>query len=94
MKQRNQSGRRPGAVAPSFPVLQLREPDPLLSSREIMDYLGIGRSTLWRLYRDPEFPAFRTSAKGAWKMRQSDLDRWIRETVNRRTKSAPGPSAF
>ena len=94
MKKLNESGRRPGAVAPSFPVLQLREPDPLLSSREIMDYLGIGRSTLWRLYRDPEFPAFRTSAKGAWKMRQSDLDRWIRETVNRRTKSAPGPSAF
>ena len=66
MKQRNQNGRRPGAAAPSLPLLPLRESDPLLSSREIMAYLGIGRSTLWRLYRDPEFPAFRTSAKGAW----------------------------
>ena len=94
MNQNKKPRRSSGAAAPFRPAFPFREADPLLSSREIMAYLGIGRSTLWRLYRDPEFPAFRTSDKGAWKIRQSDLDRWIQNTVNRRVKDAAGPSAF
>ena len=51
--------------------------DHLLTSDEVRQYLGIGRTKLYQLYRDPSFPAFRIGEGGAWLIRRSDLNRWL-----------------
>ena len=47
--------------------------DHLLTSDELRRYLGIGRTKLYQLYRDPSFPAFRLGEGGAWLVRRSAL---------------------
>ena len=42
-----------------------------------MEYLGIGRTKLYQLYRDPSFPAFRLGEGGAWLIRRSALNHWL-----------------
>lgn len=51
--------------------------DQLLTSAELMKYLGIGRTKLYQLYRDPSFPAFRLGEGGAWLVRRSALNHWL-----------------
>lgn len=51
--------------------------DHLLTSAELMKYLGIGRTKLYQLYRDPSFPAFRLGEGGAWLIRRSALNHWL-----------------
>ena len=37
----------------------------LMTSGEVQEYLGIGRTKLYQLYQDPSFPAFRIGEGGA-----------------------------
>jgi predicted DNA-binding transcriptional regulator AlpA len=57
---------------------RLWEHDPLLSSFETADYLGVPRQTLavWRARKPPAGPAF--SRVGRYvRYRKSDIDRWL-----------------
>ena len=56
---------------------QKERDDRLLTSDEVKQYLGIGRTKLYQLYRDPSFPAFRLGEGGAWMVRRSALNRWL-----------------
>ena len=51
--------------------------DHLLTSDELRQYLGIGRTKLYQLYQDPSFPAFRLGEGGAWLVRRSALEHWL-----------------
>ncbi len=51
--------------------------DRLMTSEEVRQYLGIGRTKLYQLYQDPSFPAFRLGEGGAWLVRRSALNRWL-----------------
>ncbi len=51
--------------------------DQLMTSEEVRQYLGIGRTKLYQLYREPSFPAFRLGEGGAWLVRRAELNRWL-----------------
>lgn len=51
--------------------------DKLMNSAEVRAYLGIGHTTLSKLYQRQDFPACRIGLGGAWKVRRSALDRWL-----------------
>jgi excisionase family DNA binding protein len=51
--------------------------DRLMTSEEVRQYLGIGRTKLYQLYQDPGFPAFRLGEGGAWLVRRSALNHWL-----------------
>ena len=61
--------------------------DQLLTSAELMKYLGIGRTKLYQLYQDPSFPAFRLGEGGAWMVRRSALNHWLDLVVKRPGKT-------
>ena len=61
--------------------------DQLLTSAELMKYLGIGRTKLYQLYQDPSFPAFRLGEGGAWMVHRSALNRWLNLVVKQPGKT-------
>ena len=61
--------------------------DQLLTSAELMKYLGIGRTKLYQLYQDPSFPAFRLGEGGAWMVRRSALNRGLDRVVKQPGKT-------
>lgn len=59
--------------------------DRPLTSKEVMDHLGISRGTFWKLVR--EYPRhFRTFRSGRWRvMDRADLEAWkdFRKSLDR-----------
>ncbi|MAT15965.1 MAG: hypothetical protein CMJ46_11930 [Planctomyces sp.] len=49
----------------------------LLTSQQIMDYLQIKRTTLWKLVKQQGLPAYQFGAKGDYRFRKSEVDAWI-----------------
>lgn len=50
----------------------------LLRTQEMMERIGLSRTTIWRLERsDPDFPARRRIGAGAVGWLESEVDRWI-----------------
>lgn len=47
----------------------------LLSTKQLMDYLGIGRNKAYSLMTRDDFPSFMLD--GLWKVSQKALDEWI-----------------
>jgi prophage regulatory protein len=48
-----------------------------LSTREVMDVTGMGRTTLWRLEREGEFPRRRRIVGHRVGWLESEVDEWI-----------------
>lgn len=55
-----------------------RPDDPLLDQRQIINYLGISRTQLWRVRRTGDFPAPLHLSPGICRWRQSQLLEWLR----------------
>jgi len=53
-------------------ALALQAPDELLTTAEVGDYLGVGRTTVGRLLQDGQLPAARVGQR--WLIRRSDLE--------------------
>ena len=53
----------------------------VLTACEVMDYLGIGETTLYRLLRSGELGAFRIGK--IWKIPRKELDKYIDKSVER-----------
>ena len=53
----------------------------VLTAYEVMDYLGIGETTLYRLLRSGELGAFRIGK--IWKIPRKELDKYIDKSVER-----------
>jgi excisionase family DNA binding protein len=48
----------------------------MLTAPEVCEYLRVSRSTLYRLFRDHDIPAFRVS-KRDWRVAVDDLAQWV-----------------
>lgn len=53
--------------------------DEILTSREAMQLLKIGRTKLWQLIRDHDIPAYRTGTgkRAGLRFKRADLIRWL-----------------
>ncbi|WP_412031012.1 helix-turn-helix transcriptional regulator [Halomonas sp. M4R1S46] len=47
-----------------------------LTDREVAQWAGLGRTTIWRLVGQGRFPRPVKPAPGATRWRRKDLDRW------------------
>jgi len=48
----------------------------MLTAPEVCEYLRVSRTTLYRLFRDRDIPAFRVS-KRDWRVAVDDLAKWV-----------------
>ena len=53
----------------------------ILNSKEIMQKLRIGKSTLYQLLKDPDFPTYKIGRK--YYASEEEIDKWI---VNKQNK--------
>ena len=58
----------------------------ILTLDEVAAYLKAGKRTVYRLAQKGEIPAFKLG--GTWRVRRSDLDRWIAESINKKPGAA------
>ncbi len=68
--------------------MNIRNQDPLLTSEQAAEYIGIKVNTLaiWRMQRRPGSPAF-VRVGSHVRYRQSELERWIKsQTVEYATR--------
>ena len=56
----------------------------VLTAYEVMDYLGIGETTLYRLLKSGELGAFRIGK--IWKIPRKELDKYIDNSVKKNMK--------
>ncbi len=49
----------------------------ILTVRELATYLRVSMSTIYRLTRDKELPAFRVG--GDWRFKLDEIEKWTRE---------------
>jgi excisionase family DNA binding protein len=59
----------------------------VMSMREVTEYLGCSKFTVYRLLRSGEFPGFRLGSD--WRFRRSDIERWIMDRQVALDQSAP-----
>ena len=50
------------------------ETDDIMTVREVTEYLRIHRTTLYRLLKEKEIPAFRIGSD--WRFSRTQLDKW------------------
>ena len=53
----------------------------VMTAYEVMDYLGIGENTLYRLLKSGELGAFRIGR--IWKIPRKEVDKYIDKSVER-----------
>ena len=55
--------------------------DELLTSREVQDLLKIGRTKLWDLVRNNDFPAYRLGdgSRASLRFKRSELLAWLEQ---------------
>lgn len=58
----------------------------LLSTRRVCEILDISRSTLWRMVRRGSFPEPLNISPGRVGFVDAEVELWIRERVNKRSK--------
>jgi len=49
----------------------------LLSAKEVVSVLGVGRTTLWRLVKDGEFPSAKKISAGRVGWLSTDVEKWV-----------------
>ena len=68
----------------------MREPldqlDPLLSTEEVAEYLGVGQATVYRWCREGSLPAVKIGRR--WRVRRSALEEFVRK--NERSETLVG----
>jgi excisionase family DNA binding protein len=52
-----------------------RYDSPVLTVKEVADYLQVHQSTIYRLLKRNMLPAFRIGSD--WRFRKADLDEWL-----------------
>ena len=55
----------------------------VLTAYEVMDYLGVGENTIYKLLKSCELGAFRIGK--TWKIPRKELDKYIDKSVKRNT---------
>ncbi len=55
--------------------------DEIMTIPEVAEYLRLGESTVYRLVRDGELPAFRVGGK--WRFHRKRLEHWIEQETER-----------
>ena len=65
-----QGGRRGRSQAPGLKVFSVGDACAML---------GISRSTLYKLIRVGELPAFKLSQGGRWRFKREDLEAWLED---------------
>jgi excisionase family DNA binding protein len=61
-----------------------------MALREVAEYLGCSKVTVYRLLKHGEFPAFRLG--GDWRFRRSDIDKWIAQQQQQAPQPEETPS--
>lgn len=59
-----------------------KEIDPLLTVTEVLDILGVTRSTFSKWRRAQETPAMIRLPNGSLRVRQSEFDRWLEQLTD------------
>ena len=57
---------------------------PILTPKELGDYLGLHLVTVYRLIKDNKIPAARVG--GQWRFKTSEIDRWLEERMTTKGK--------
>ena len=58
----------------------------IMTVADVAEYLKCHPSTIYRLLKAGQIPAFRVGYD--WRLRRSDIDRWIAKGCNRPTEAA------
>jgi excisionase family DNA binding protein len=64
--------------------------DPLLTARQLSEWLGVSAETVLRWTRRGQLPAIRLPG-GAIRIRESDLDGWLHERATAQTRKCQPP---
>ena len=59
----------------------------VLTVKEVADYLNVHQSTIYRMLKRAELPAFRVGSD--WRFNIENIDRWRLEQIDRQTNPAP-----
>jgi excisionase family DNA binding protein len=54
-------------------------PSPVLTVNELADYLRVHRSTIYRLLKNNQIPAFRVGSD--WRFNKNAIDEWQRASM-------------
>jgi len=58
-------------------ALSCKKDDRILTVRDLVDYLQMHRTTIYRLVREGKLPAFRIPNNNDLRFSQKAIDRWI-----------------
>lgn len=64
--------------------------DPILTIKDVADYLKVNERTIYRLAASSELPGFKVG--NSWRFKQSELEQYIAAQHNRATISEPNQS--
>jgi excisionase family DNA binding protein len=54
--------------------------EPLLTVKQVADYLKIDKFTVYRLVTQGKIPAYKVGSQ--WRFNRKMLDRWLRQNLN------------
>ncbi|HWO41823.1 MAG TPA: helix-turn-helix domain-containing protein [Candidatus Eisenbacteria bacterium] len=54
--------------------------EPLLTVKQVADYLKIDKFTVYRLVTQGKLPAYKVGSQ--WRFNKKMLDRWLRQNLN------------
>ena len=63
----------------------------IMTLREVAEYLGCSKFTVYNLVKHGEFPAFRLGRD--WRLRRSDIDKWIAQLQEQQQAPQAGVTA-
>ena len=64
--------------------------DPILTIKDVADYLKVNERTIYRLAASGELPGFKVG--NSWRFKQSELEQYIAEQHNRANEKDPNKS--
>ena len=64
--------------------------DPILTIKDVADYLKVNERTIYRLAASGELPGFKVG--NSWRFKQSELEQYIAEQHNRANEQDPNKS--
>jgi predicted DNA-binding transcriptional regulator AlpA len=64
-------------------------PTRILRVKEVVQRIGVSRTTLWRLERRGDFPARRQISPGAVGWLETEVESWINQRSAKRESGAP-----
>ena len=65
----------------------MNKSDPIMTTDEVAEYLGLHPLTVRRLARDGEIPAFKVGRQ--WRIKRDILDKWIADRSALNTDAPP-----